>query len=99
RVNLLSLHSTKGLEFSHVYIVGVESSEFPGGTPDRARTLPEIEESRRVLYVGMTRAKERIVLTCTRIRDGAYCNGHQFLDEMGIAPVESSISTAPMPQG
>jgi superfamily I DNA/RNA helicase len=89
RVNLLSLHSTKGLEFSNVYIIGVESSEFPGGTPDKARMLPEIEESRRVLYVGMTRAKERLVLTCTRIRDGAYCNGHQFLDEMGIVPMES----------
>lgn len=89
RVNLLSLHSTKGLEFSNVYIMGVESSEFPGGTPDKARMLPEIEESRRVLYVGMTRAKERLVLTCTRIRDGSYCNGHQFLDEMGIVPVES----------
>ncbi len=86
RVNLLSLHSTKGLEFSNVYIVGVESSEFPGGTPDRARMLSEIEESRRVLYVGMTRAKQRLVLTCTRIRDGAYTNGHQFLNEMGIAP-------------
>ncbi len=86
RVNLLSLHATKGLEFSNVYIVGVESSEFPGGTPDKARLLAEIEESRRVLYVGMTRAKQRLVLTCTRIRDGAYTNGHQFLDEMGIVP-------------
>ncbi len=98
RVNLLTLHSTKGLEFSNVYIVGVESSEFPGGTPDKPRQLPEVEESRRVLYVGMTRAKERLVLTCSRIRDGAYCNGHQFLDEMGIRPTEASIETAPTPQ-
>ncbi|MBA2688945.1 MAG: UvrD-helicase domain-containing protein [Gemmatimonadaceae bacterium] len=89
RVNLLSLHATKGLEFSNVYIVGVESSEFPGGTPDKARMLSEIEESRRVLYVGMTRAKQRLVLTCTRIRDGAYTNGHQFLNEMGIIPTEA----------
>ncbi len=99
RVNLLSLHSTKGLEFSNVYIVGVESSEFPGGTPEKGRLIAEVEESRRVLYVGMTRAKERLVLTCTRIRDGAYCNGHQFLDEMGIAPVDTSIAPEPTLQG
>lgn len=86
RVNLLSLHSTKGLEFSSVYIVGVESSEFPGRTAEKAGVSAEIEESRRVLYVGMTRAKERLVLTCARTREGAYCNGHQFLDEMGIVP-------------
>lgn len=88
RVNLLTLHSTKGLEFSNVYIIGVESSEFPGGSPDKPRMLDEIEESRRVLYVGMTRAKERLVLTCARAREGSDCMGHQFLDEMGIVPTD-----------
>src|SRR5207247_6044853 len=58
RVNLLTLHSTKGLEFSRVYIVGVEDAQFLG---ERV-TKPDLEESRRVLYVGMTRAKDRLVL-------------------------------------
>jgi superfamily I DNA/RNA helicase/DNA polymerase III epsilon subunit-like protein len=86
RVNLLTLHSTKGLEFSRVYIVGVEDEQFiqmpPSGTVDRN----ELEEARRLLYVGMTRTKERLVMTRTRTRNGKTTGGHRFLDEMGLAP-------------
>src|SRR5207247_10072494 len=51
RVNLLTLHSTKGLEFSRVYMLGVEDYELIG----YQRTKDEVEEARRLLYVGMTR--------------------------------------------
>jgi DNA polymerase III epsilon subunit family exonuclease len=81
RVNLLTLHSTKGLEFSRVYIVGVEDAGFLG---ERA-SKPEIEESRRVLYVGMTRAVDRLVLTRAATRAGRNTGGTQFLDEMGLS--------------
>jgi len=84
RVNLLTLHSTKGLEFSRVYILGVEDAELPGGTPLRPATPNEIEESRRLLYVGMTRARDRLVLTRTERRGGQRTGGHRFLDEMGL---------------
>ncbi|MDQ6888318.1 MAG: UvrD-helicase domain-containing protein [Gemmatimonadota bacterium] len=81
RVNLLTLHSTKGLEFSRVYIVGAEDAQLPGGR-DPSKT--EIEEARRLLYVGMTRTKERLVLTRVEARGGRPTGGHRFLDEMGL---------------
>jgi DNA polymerase III epsilon subunit family exonuclease len=88
RVNLLTLHSTKGLEFSRVYIVGVEDSELPGWRALAENRRFEIEEARRLLYVGMTRAKDRLVLTRSRTRNGRDCGGNQFLDEIGLVPVE-----------
>ena len=89
RVNLLTLHSTKGLEFSRVYILGVEDTQLPGDSPLRGRgaTRAEVEESRRLLYVGMTRAKDRLVLTRARERAGEPTGGHRFLDELGLRPV------------
>ena len=90
RINLLTLHSTKGLEFSRVYIVGVEDSEMPGlqSLPSAESRAPsaELEEARRLLYVGMTRAKERLVMTRAEARAGKVTGGHRFLDEMGLVP-------------
>jgi superfamily I DNA/RNA helicase/inhibitor of KinA sporulation pathway (predicted exonuclease) len=87
RVNLLTLHSTKGLEFSRVYVVGVEDAQLPGRPPSGMESTPgEIEEARRLLYVGMTRAKDRLVLSRTAVRRGNPTGGHRFLDEMGLVP-------------
>ncbi len=83
RVNLLTLHTTKGLEFSRVYVVGTDDSGFARN--DR-KTKAEIEELRRLLYVGMTRTMERLVLTCSEQRNGESCGGHSLLDEMGLVP-------------
>jgi superfamily I DNA/RNA helicase len=85
RVNLFTLHSTKGLEFSRVYIVGMEDAELIGGSPTRPATPKEIEEARRLVYVGMTRAKDRLVFTHARERNGRPGGGHRFLDEMGLS--------------
>lgn len=90
RVNLLTLHSTKGLEFSRVYIVGVEDCVLPGWRALAEGRDAEIEEARRLLYVGMTRAKDRLVLTRCRTRHGGDAGGNKFLDEMGLVPVEKS---------
>ena len=87
RVNLLTLHSTKGLEFSRVYIVGVEDRSLIGG---KNTTDEDIEEARRLLYVGMTRAKDRLVLTHSGLRKGESMGGHRFLDEMGISTTTPS---------
>jgi DNA helicase-2/ATP-dependent DNA helicase PcrA len=87
RVNLLTLHATKGLEFSRVYIVGVEDSQFLSSNPNRPPARTEIEESRRLLYVGMTRAEDRLVMTRVVRREGEPTGGHQFFDEMGLKPV------------
>ncbi len=86
RVNLLTLHSTKGLEFSRVYVVGVEDAQLPGGNPAKGIKPQEVEEARRLLYVGMTRTKDRLVMTRAVNREGKETRGHQFLDEMGLMP-------------
>ncbi len=85
RLSLLTLHSTKGLEFSRVYIAGVEDNELPGWRAMRDGREDEIQESRRLLYVGMTRAKDRLVLTRVRQRNGSSGGGEMFLREMGLA--------------
>jgi len=86
-VNLLTLHSTKGLQFSRVYIVGAEDVELPGGHWMDGPTKEEVEEARRLLYVGMTRTKDRLVITRVETRLGKRTGGHQFLTEMGLLPV------------
>ncbi|HEV8409716.1 MAG TPA: UvrD-helicase domain-containing protein [Gemmatimonadaceae bacterium] len=87
RVNLLTLHATKGLEFSRVYVIGCEDSQLPGGSPTQGPKAHEVEEGRRLLYVGMTRTIDRLVLTYCANRAGKPAGGHRFLDEMGLAPV------------
>ena len=84
RINLLTLHSTKGLEFSRVYVVGVEDFELPGYYPTIDNREPEIEEARRLLYVGMTRAEHRLVLTRAERRFGNDTGGQRFLEEAGV---------------
>jgi DNA helicase-2/ATP-dependent DNA helicase PcrA len=86
RLNLLTLHSTKGLEFSRVYIVGVEDQLVPGWKALEDNLTEEIEEARRLLYVGMTRAKDRLVLTRAERRDGKPSGGDLFLVEAGLRP-------------
>jgi len=95
RVNLLTLHATKGLEFDCVYVVGAEDGQLPGGRPGHEVMRGEIEESRRLLYVGMTRARDRLVLTRTRERGGLPGGGNRFLDEMALKPVYVDLVTAP----
>ncbi len=84
RLNLLTLHSTKGLEFSRVYIVGVEDQQIPGWRAIQDGREDEIQEARRLLYVGMTRAKDRLVLTRAERRGGRPSGGSLFLVEAGL---------------
>jgi superfamily I DNA/RNA helicase len=94
RVNLLTLHSTKGLEFSRVYIVGVEDQQLPGWKALEENVEEEIQEARRLLYVGMTRAKDRLVLTRAQRRLGLPTGGSLFLVEAGLHGARSGIPPA-----
>ena len=68
RVLLMTLHSAKGLEFPVVYLAGMEDGLFPGFMTIASDDPMEIEEERRLAYVGITRAKEDLTLTCARSR-------------------------------
>ena len=65
-VNLMTLHAAKGLEFATVFMTGMEEGLFPHSRSIMDRN--ELEEERRLCYVGMTRAKERLFLTYSRKR-------------------------------
>jgi DNA polymerase III epsilon subunit-like protein len=84
RVSLLTFHATKGLEFSRVYIMGVEDYQLPGYYAITEGRDDEIREARRLLYVAMTRAKDRLVLTHCRSRGGRPSGGTRFLQDMGL---------------
>ncbi|WP_168123392.1 DNA helicase PcrA [Paenibacillus sp. HB172176] len=92
---LMTMHSAKGLEFPVVFIIGMEESIFP-----HSRALndnEELEEERRLAYVGITRAEERLYLTCARMRTIFGRTGmnppSRFLEEIPES-VREAVSTA-----
>lgn len=83
RVTLMTVHAAKGLEFSNVFIVGVEEELFPSSM---CTTLNEIEEERRLLYVAITRAKDFCMISyaSSRFRNGqtASCSPSRFIRDI-----------------
>src|SRR6476660_2001847 len=88
-VTLMTLHNAKGLEFRAVYLIGMEEGIFPHSRSIEENTL---EEERRLAYVGMTRAKERLMLTHASARslwgNRNYNLASRFLDELPEEGVE-----------
>lgn len=86
RVTLMTLHSAKGLEFPVVYLSGLEDGLFPSSMSIKSDDLTDIEEERRLCYVGITRAKERLVLSGARQRmingETHYSKVSRFVDEI-----------------
>jgi DNA helicase-2/ATP-dependent DNA helicase PcrA len=86
RVSLMSLHTAKGLEFPVVFICGVEEGLIPHERALQSRSRKELEEERRLLFVGMTRAKKLLYLTYCRFRAQfgrqRYREPSTFLDEL-----------------
>ncbi|MBO4808413.1 MAG: UvrD-helicase domain-containing protein [Lachnospiraceae bacterium] len=68
KLMLMTLHAAKGLEFPHVYIAGMEDGIFPGMMSIVADERDELEEERRLCYVGMTRAMVDLTLCCAKCR-------------------------------
>jgi DNA polymerase III epsilon subunit family exonuclease len=85
QVSLLTLHSTKGLEFSRVYLMGVEDPLFLWSRDGSDPSEVDQAEARRLLYVGMTRAMDRLVLTRAVIRNGRPTGDGRLLAEIGVA--------------
>ncbi len=68
RVLLMTLHSAKGLEFPNVYLAGLEDGLFPSYMSISSTDSDDLEEERRLAYVGITRAMDELTLTCARMR-------------------------------
>ena len=83
-VNLLTLHAAKGLEFREVYICGLEDRILPNVRALKSGGQKELEEQRRLLYVGITRAMDRLTLTCVRHRPGRDMLPSRFWDELQL---------------
>ena len=85
-VSLLTLHAAKGLEFREVYICGLEDRILPNARALRSGARAELEEQRRLLYVGMTRAMDRLTLTRARRRLERCLAPSRFWHELGLPP-------------
>ncbi len=95
RVLLMTLHSAKGLEFSHVYLAGLEDGLFPGYMALSSGDPDELEEERRLAYVGITRAKDELTLTCARMRmirgETQYYPVSRFVGEIPVKLLDRGI--------
>ena len=92
-VVLMTLHSAKGLEFSQVYLGGLEDGVFPSYMCITSDDPTEVEEERRLCYVGITRARENLTITCARRRmihgEMQYNKMSRFLKEIPIYLMDS----------
>lgn len=86
KVLLMTLHNAKGLEFNNVFLGGMEERVFPGFGAMMSGDESEIEEERRLCYVGITRAKERLFLSAAKRRmlrgQTQYNRRSRFIDEI-----------------
>ena len=99
KVTMMTVHAAKGLEFTNVFVVGLEEELFPSSmSKDNPRA---VEEERRLFYVAITRAEENCVLTYakSRFRNGqsAMCSPSRFLKDIDVrfldVPADSSADT------
>lgn len=92
-VILMTLHSAKGLEFPHVYLAGMEDGLFPSYMTVTSDDPDEMEEERRLCYVGITRAREDLTVSCAMKRmirgETRYNKVSRFLKEIPVELIES----------
>lgn len=86
RITLMTLHGAKGLEFPNVYMTGMEEGLFPSSMSINSDDRAELEEERRICYVGITRAKDLLTLTFARSRmvngETMWSKASRFVDEI-----------------
>ena len=86
RITLMTLHGAKGLEFPNVYMTGMEEGLFPSSMSINADDRSELEEERRICYVGITRAKDMLTMTFARSRmirgETVWSKASRFVEEI-----------------
>lgn len=101
QVLLMTLHSAKGLEFPYVYMCGMEENIFPGAMAVFGDDPTELEEERRLCYVGITRAKEKLTMTSAnqRMRNGEinFNRPSRFINEIPRFLIKQTSGAVPRP--
>ncbi len=96
-VSLMTIHSAKGLEFPHVFVVGLEENLFPSQMSLNSRT--DLEEERRLFYVAVTRAERKLSISyaTSRFKFGTLisCEPSRFLDEIDAQYLELDFTAKP----
>jgi DNA helicase-2/ATP-dependent DNA helicase PcrA len=97
-VSLMTIHSSKGLEFPHVFVVGLEENLFPSQMSLNSRS--DLEEERRLFYVATTRAENKLTLSyaTSRFKFGSLisCEPSRFLDEIDAKYLELDFTAKPV---
>ena len=92
RVSLMTIHMAKGLEFNVVYVVGIEENLFPSILS--LNSSEDLEEERRLFYVAMTRAKDKLILSHCDFRfkwgNIIECEPSRFIEEVDLAYIEKN---------
>ncbi|WP_306640253.1 ATP-dependent helicase [Sanyastnella coralliicola] len=100
KVNMMTIHASKGLEFDYVFVVGLEENLFPSQLALNSRD--ELEEERRLFYVALTRARKQATLTyaITRYRWGqlSQCEESRFIEEIDPRYVHLAAVSARRPE-
>lgn len=98
-VSLMTIHSSKGLEFPQVFVVGLEENLFPSQMSLNSRT--DLEEERRLFYVAVTRAENKLTISyaTSRFKFGTLinCEPSRFLDEIDPQYLELDFKAKPQP--
>ncbi len=100
-VSLMTIHSSKGLEFPHVHVVGLEENLFPSQMSLNSRS--DLEEERRLFYVAVTRAETKLTISyaTSRFKFGTLinCEPSRFLDEIDAQYLELDFTAKKQPTG
>ena len=96
KVLIMTMHNAKGLEFPYVFMSGMEEGLFPGYLSINSGDEKDIEEERRLCYVGITRAMNELTLTCARTRmvngETRYAVASRFVKEMPFGLLDMNIT-------
>lgn len=97
RIPLMTVHAAKGLEFRNVYVIGLEDGNFPHRRTLDERGMAGLEEERRLFYVAMTRAKDRLFLFSASLNDfDKPMDPSRFLLELGESNIEAYDENGPV---